>query len=78
VPIIYLTDRRAVATREYARWTFACHTRGMSLFDSNVTVISLLNYLCTEVVVQLGESARARLERIETFLGQADEIDYQN
>jgi hypothetical protein len=49
----------------------------MSLFDSNVAAISLLNYLCTEVVVQLGERARARLERIETFLSRADEIEYR-
>jgi DNA-binding MurR/RpiR family transcriptional regulator len=78
VPIIYLTDRRTVATREYATWTFACHTRGISLFDSNVAAISLLNYLCTEVVVQMGEGARARLERIETFLSRANEIEYKN
>jgi hypothetical protein len=49
----------------------------MSLFDSNAAAISLLNYICTEVVVQIGDPARERLKRIETFLGLAEEIDYE-
>ena len=77
VPILYLTDRRAVTTRALATWTFTCNTRGMSLFDSNAAAISLLNYICTEVVVQIGDPARERLKRIETFLELAEEIDYE-
>lgn len=78
VPIIYLTDRRAVRTLEMATWSFICHTRGMSLFDSNTAAISLLNYLCTEVVVRMGEAGRRRLRRIERFFDRAEEIDRQN
>jgi len=74
-PIAYVTDRLAVATRRYATWTFACQVRGISLFDSYVGVISLLNYLCTEVVAQAGEAGRARLGRIEDLMSDLGELD---
>ncbi len=75
VPIAYITDRVAVATRQYATWVFACQVRGISLFDSYVGVISLLNYLCTEVVAQSGEAGRARLGRIEDLFGALGGLD---
>jgi hypothetical protein len=50
----------------------------MSLFDSYVGVISLLNYLCTEVAAQTGESARAHLSRIEDLMELMGEIDTTN
>lgn len=78
VPIAYITDRMAVATTKLATWAFPCQTRGMSLFDSNVGVISLLNYLCTEVAAQAGEAGRARLGRIEDLIGLMGEIDPNN
>lgn len=78
VPIAYVTDRVAVATQKYATWSFCCQVRGLSLFDSYVGVISLLNYLCTEVVAQSGESGRVRLGRIEDLMGETVEIDPNN
>jgi len=78
VQIAYVTDRRAVATVGYATWAFRCHTRGLSLFDSNVGVISLLNYLCTEVMAEAGEAGRKRLKRIEELLDRSGELDVQN
>jgi DNA-binding MurR/RpiR family transcriptional regulator len=78
VPIAYVTDRVAVATKKLATWTIACQTRGTSLFDSYVGVISVLNYLCTEVVALSGESGRVRLGRIEDLMELMDEIDLNN
>lgn len=78
VPIAYITDRVAVATTKLATWSFPCQTRGMSLFDSYVGVISLLNYVCTEAVAQSGEAGRARLGRIEDLIGAMGEIDPNN
>lgn len=78
VPIAYVTDRVAVATTRYATWCFRCQVRGMSLFDSYVGVISLLNYLCTEVAAQAGDTGRAHLSRIEDLMELLGEIDTTN
>ncbi len=78
VPIAYITDRVAVATAKLATWVLPCQTRGISLFDSYVGVISLLNYLCTEAVALAGESGRVRLGRIEDLMGLMEEIDLNN
>lgn len=78
VPIAYITDRVAVATPKLATWTFACQVRGVSLFDSYVGVMSLVNYLCTEVVAQAGETGREMLTRIEDLMDLMGEIDPEN
>src|SRR5699024_7150989 len=78
VPTAYITDRVAVTTPKFATWVFPCQTRGTSLFDSYVGVISLLNYLCTEAVAQAGEAGRARLGRIEDLMEAMQEIDPNN
>lgn len=78
VPIAYVTDRVAVATARLATWCFPCQVRGISLFDSYVGVISLLNYLCTEVAAQTGDSGRAHLSRIEDLMELMGEIDTSN
>lgn len=78
VPIAYFTDRVAVTTPKFATWTFPCQVRGVSLFDSYVAVMSLANYLCTEVVAAAGESGRERLSRIEDLYTLMEEIDPDN
>ena len=75
VPIAYLTDRRAVLTREFATWVFSCQVRGISLFDSYVGVISLLNYLATRTYHASGRSGRQRLSDIEDMLDALGELD---
>ena len=75
VPIIYITDHRALKTAELATWTFRCHTRGVSLFDSYVSVISLLNYMGTEVAAEAGDAGRRRLEEIEAGMTYSSEIE---
>lgn len=75
VPLAYVTDRGAVSTRRLATWCLPCQTRGMSLFDSYVGVISVLNYLCTEIAALAGETGRERLRRIEDLMDEGGEID---
>ena len=75
VPIAYLTDRRAVRTREFATWVFACQVRGMSLFDSYVGVISLLNFIATHTYHAAGRDGRMRLSQIEGMLDALGELD---
>lgn len=78
VPIAYLTDRRAVTTLQYATWAFPCQVRGMSLFDSYVGVISLLNFICTRVNYLAGKDGRARLREVENMLDLLGELDPDN
>ncbi|MEQ8354010.1 MAG: MurR/RpiR family transcriptional regulator [Kiloniellaceae bacterium] len=78
VPILYITDHRSVRTAKLARWVFRCHARGVSLFDSYVPVISLLNYLSTEVMAQAGSAGRRRLKQIEGGLDYCGEVDPAN
>ncbi len=75
VPIAYLTDRRAVRTREFATWVFACQVRGMSLFNSYVGVISLLNFIATHTYHAAGRDGRMRLSQIEGMLDALGELD---
>ncbi len=78
VPIAYLTDRRAVSTLQYATWAFPCQVRGMSLFDSYVGVISLLNFICTRVNHLAGAEGRSRLREVENMLDLLGELDPGN
>ncbi|MBB4120361.1 MurR/RpiR family transcriptional regulator [Martelella radicis] len=78
VPIAYITDRRAVSTTKYATWTLACHVRGTSLFDSYASVISLINFICTQANEIGGKPARQRLVRIEEMMDLLGELDSSN
>lgn len=78
VPIAYITDHMAVTTKKYATWTIACQVRGVSLFDSYVGVISVLNYLCSEAAAMAGEAGRAQLGRIEDLMGLLGEVEPRN
>jgi DNA-binding MurR/RpiR family transcriptional regulator len=75
VPIAYFTDRRAVRTRAFATWVFACQVRGTSLFDSYVGVVSLLNFLATRTYHSSGQVGRKRLSGIEDMLEALGELD---
>jgi DNA-binding MurR/RpiR family transcriptional regulator len=75
VPIAYFTDRRAVRTRAFATWVFACQVRGTSLFDSYVGVVSLLNFLATRTYHAAGREGRQRLSELEEMLEAMGELD---
>jgi DNA-binding MurR/RpiR family transcriptional regulator len=44
-----------------------CLTDGASIFDSYVSAVSIVNYLCAAVAKDLGKKSRKRLEQIETL-----------
>lgn len=77
VPILYVTDHRADRTARLATWVLRCRTRGVSLFDSYVGVISVLNHVCTEVVAYGGEATRRRLAAIEEANAESGEIEVE-
>jgi len=78
IPVLYITDHRTVRTAKLAQWVFRCRARGVSLFDSYVSVISLLNYLSTETMAQAGGEGRRRLKQIEEALEYCGQIDPSN
>jgi len=63
--VLLVTDRSGEALRDRATWTLACDVRGTALFDSYVSVLSVLNLLAGLVAAQLGAEGRRRLRRIE-------------
>ncbi|MGX1101142.1 MurR/RpiR family transcriptional regulator [Amorphus sp. MBR-141] len=77
VPILYVTDHRADRTARLATWVLRCRTRGVSLFDSYVGVISLLNHVCTEVAAGAGDAARQRFAAIETANDAGGELEVE-
>lgn len=75
IPIAYFTDRQAVTNTKFAKWVVSCEVHGTSLFDSYVGVVSVINYICTQVSVRADKGGRARLRQIEELgeiLGELD------
>jgi DNA-binding MurR/RpiR family transcriptional regulator len=54
--------------------TFRCLSRGSSMFDSYVAAMSLINYLCAEVAMALGNVAQERLRLIEQLHEEFGEL----
>jgi len=77
VPVLYVTDHRADRTARLATWVLRCRTRGVSLFDSYVGVISLLNHVATEVVAAAGEAGRRRMAAIEAANAEGGELEVE-
>ncbi|CAL8977400.1 SIS domain-containing protein [Rhodoplanes serenus] len=63
--VVLLADPSLGDLADEAAVTFRCLGRGANLFDSYVAPMSLLNYLCAEVALALGETARTKLRRSE-------------
>jgi DNA-binding MurR/RpiR family transcriptional regulator len=63
--VVLLADPSLGELDDETAVTFRCLGRGASLFDSYVAPISLLNYLCAQVALALGEAAQAKLRRSE-------------
>jgi len=77
MPILYVTDHQADRTARLATWVLRCRTRGVSLFDSYVGVISLLNHVSTEVVAAAGNQGRRRMAMIEAANEQGGELEVE-
>ncbi len=65
VPSLLIADTTASKTPELADVTLVCQNRGAYLFDSYVSGLTLLNYLCSAVALSLGDAAWQRLSEIE-------------
>lgn len=63
--VLLVTDRSGQHLRDKATWTIACDVRATALFDSYVSVLSVLNLLSALVAAQLGGDGRKRLRRVE-------------
>ncbi len=72
--VLLVTDRSGQALRDKATWTIACDVRSTALFDSYVSVLSVLNLLSSLVASQLGAEGRRRLRRIEQMHGELGDL----
>lgn len=72
--VVLLADPSFGAADNMAQVTLRCISRGSSLFDSYVAPVSLVNYLCAGVTTALGETAQARLRRIEQLHDELVEL----
>lgn len=62
---VLITDTTASKTAEMADVTLTCQNQGAYLFDSYVSGLTILNFLCSAVALDLGDPAWARLSEIE-------------
>jgi DNA-binding MurR/RpiR family transcriptional regulator len=62
---VLVTDNTASETAELANVTLSCQCQGTYLFDSYVSGLTILNFLCSAVALDLGELAWGRLAEIE-------------
>lgn len=65
VRIVMLTDPSGAAMARRVDWVIPCHCRGASMFDSYVAAVSLINFLASQLALQLGAQGRTRLRGIE-------------
>lgn len=65
VRIAVITDPSGAAMARNVDWVIPCHCRGASMSDSYVAAVSLINFLASQLALQLGAQGRARLRGIE-------------
>ncbi|WP_324830279.1 MurR/RpiR family transcriptional regulator [Pseudomonas saxonica] len=65
--IIVLTDPSATELPARAELVLRCVNHGSTIFDSYIAAMSLLNHLCSNLVLRLGVRARNRLKHIESL-----------
>lgn len=63
--IILLTDLSASATAKLAHIVVRCHSRPSYVFDSYVSVMSVMNYLTAALALQMGDAVRERMRHID-------------
>ena len=62
---VLVTDATADKTAHLANVTLVCQNQGANFFDSYVSGLTILNFLCSSVGLELGDPAWARLSEIE-------------
>lgn len=73
-PSVLIADMTAARTAQLATVTLRCHNRGHSMFDSYAAPMSVINYVCSSVSQQLGDSAVERLAEIERLHERLDQL----
>jgi DNA-binding MurR/RpiR family transcriptional regulator len=73
-PSVLIADMTAARTAQLASVTLRCHNRGHSMFDSYAAPMSVINYVCSSVSQQLGDSAVERLAEIEHLHERLDQL----
>ncbi|MCM2397292.1 MurR/RpiR family transcriptional regulator [Rhizobium sp. S95] len=73
-PSVLIADMTAARTAQLASVTLRCHNRGHSMFDSYAAPMSVINYVCSSVSQQLGDSAVERLAEIERLHERLDQL----
>ncbi len=62
---VLIADSTARKTADLATVTLTCKNQGANLFDSYVSGLTILNFLCSSVALNIGDPAWARLSEIE-------------
>lgn len=62
---VLVADATADKTTQLANVTLVCHNQGAGFFDSYVSGMAILNFLCSSAVLELGDPAWTRLSEIE-------------
>jgi len=63
--VVLITDPWLSPVAEVSKHILMCDVEGLSLYDSFVPTMALLEWLVAEIVRTLGDTARARIEKLE-------------
>jgi len=74
VPIALLTDPSGAADLRQVDWSLTCHCRGAAMLDTYVAATSVINFLASQLALQLGEHGRQRLLEIEQWHQTLDDL----
>ncbi|HEX2530170.1 MAG TPA: MurR/RpiR family transcriptional regulator [Burkholderiaceae bacterium] len=73
--VVLLTYAPLSEVASLANVVLPCSTHGMTIFDSYVAAMSIVNYLGTELVTGAQASARKRMQRIERIHELLEDLD---
>ena len=71
---LLVSDENQSRSAELADTLLLCENRGAYLFDSYVAGMSLINFLCAALAMELGPSAWSRLEAIEELHDSIEDL----
>lgn len=72
--VLLVTDPSGAADLRFADCTLTCHCSGVSMFDSYVGAVSVLNFLAAQLAQALGDAGRQRLQGVEAWHGRLGDL----
>jgi DNA-binding MurR/RpiR family transcriptional regulator len=75
VPILYITDPSAGASKKYARWVLQAEVSGAGTYDSYPGASSLIHLLSLAMLKQAGREGRGRMKLIEEMHAEFHDFD---